>query len=76
MNICAPFGGIVRFHVAAGDTVAAGDPLATIETVKLEATVPAPGPGIVTSILVADYADIDGGDVVITVDPHAPDTRS
>ncbi|MDO5077967.1 biotin/lipoyl-containing protein [Corynebacterium sp.] len=67
MNICAPFAGIVRFTVAVGDTVATGDTLAIVETVKLEAPVVAPGPGVVTSRAVADYADVYGGDVILTL---------
>lgn len=50
MDICAPFAGIVRYHVATGDTVATGDALATVEAVKLEAPVLAPGPGTVGSL--------------------------
>lgn len=65
MNICAPFAGIVRFTVAVGDTVATGDTLAVVETVKLEAPVVAPGPGVVTSRSVEDFADVYGGDVIL-----------
>ncbi|MDO4685350.1 MAG: biotin/lipoyl-containing protein [Corynebacterium sp.] len=65
MNICAPFAGIVRYVVSEGDTVAAGDTLAIVETVKLEAPVIAPGPGIVTSRSLDDFADVYGGDCIL-----------
>ncbi|WP_027013475.1 biotin/lipoyl-containing protein [Corynebacterium freiburgense] len=65
MIICAPFAGIVRFVVEVGDTVAAGDTLAIVETVKLEAPVIAPGPGVVTSRLLDDFADVYGGDRIL-----------
>ena len=68
MEICAPFAGIVHYHVAAGDTVATGDPVATVEAVKLEVPVPAPGPGTVTSLGYADFADVVGGDVLAVVE--------
>lgn len=67
MNICAPFAGIVRYHVAPGQTVATGEVLATVEAVKLEAPVPAPGPGTVTALSFADFADVVGGDVLLEV---------
>lgn len=67
MNIFAPFAGIVRYHVAVGDTVATGDRLATVEAVKLEAPVVAPGPGVVTGIYHEDFSDVLGGDVLLEV---------
>lgn len=67
MKICAPFAGIVRYHVTPGQTVATGEILATVEAVKLEAPVPAPGPGTVISLSFADFADVLGGDVLLEV---------
>lgn len=65
MKICAPFAGIVRYAVQPGSVVVAGDTLATVETVKLEAPVVAPGPGIVTTIAFADFSDVIGGDELL-----------
>lgn len=67
MDICAPFAGIVRFHVSAGDPVDTGDPLATVEAVKLEAPVLAPGPGVVGRLAVEDFQDVLGGDLLLEV---------
>ncbi|MDR7329220.1 acetyl-CoA carboxylase biotin carboxyl carrier protein subunit [Corynebacterium guangdongense] len=67
MEICAPFAGIVHYHVAVGDTVATGEPVATVEAVKLEVPVPAPGPGVVTALGYEDFADVVGGDVLAVV---------
>ena len=67
MNICAPFAGIVRYHVAPGQTVTTGEVLATVEAVKLEAPVSAPGPGVVTVLSCEDFADVVGGDVLLEV---------
>ncbi|RNE48321.1 biotin/lipoyl-containing protein [Corynebacterium alimapuense] len=69
MNICAPFAGIVRFHVHPGQTVATGDVLATVEAVKLEGPVPAPGPGTVASLAQEDFSDVLGGDLLLEVNP-------
>lgn len=69
MEICAPFAGIVHYHVAVGDAVATGDPVATVEAVKLEVPVPAPGPGVVTALGHEDFSDVVGGDVLAVVRP-------
>lgn len=69
MDICAPFAGIVRFHVLAGDRVTTGEPLATVEALKLEAPVLAPGPGVVGRLAVEDYSDVLGGDLLLEVTP-------
>lgn len=68
MKICAPFAGIVRYHVAPGQTVATGDVLATVEAVKLEAPVAAPGPGTVGELGASDFADVVGGDELLTLE--------
>lgn len=65
MKICAPFAGIVRYVVSTGDAVATGDVLAMVETVKLEAPVVAPGPGVVGTLAFDDFADVTGGDELL-----------
>ena len=71
MNICAPFAGIVRYHVAPGQAVAAGDVVATVEATKLEAPVVTPGPGVVTTLAAEDFAAVSGGDVLAVVGRNA-----
>lgn len=67
MQIHAPFAGIVRYHVSAGQQVATGDVLATVEAVKLEAPVAAPGPGTVGTLSRPDFSDVQGGDLLCEV---------
>ncbi|WP_304349038.1 biotin/lipoyl-containing protein [Corynebacterium frankenforstense] len=67
MEIHAPFAGTIRYHVAVGDTVGTGDHLATIEAAKLEASVNAPGPGVVTDVDRGDFTDVGGGDRILTL---------
>lgn len=67
MQIHAPFAGIVRYHVSEGQQVATGDVLATVEAVKLEAPVAAPGPGVVAKLGREDFTDVRGGDVLCEV---------
>ena len=69
MDICAPFAGIVHHRVAAGTPVDAGDVVATVETVKLEASVTAVLPGTVGQWLVDDYGDVVGGDPIARFTP-------
>jgi len=55
--VVAPMPGtVLALHVAAGDVVAAGDPIATLEAMKMEHVVAAPAAGRVAELLV-DLAD-------------------
>lgn len=65
MKICAPFAGIVHYRVAAGARVTTGDQLATVEAVKLEAPVLAPGPGVVERLDREDFTDVVGGEELL-----------
>ncbi|QPK80093.1 acetyl-CoA carboxylase biotin carboxyl carrier protein subunit [Corynebacterium lizhenjunii] len=67
MKICAPFAGIVRYHVQPGQRLAAGDVVATVEATKLEAPVPTPGPGVVQFLAQTDFSDVLGGDLLAVV---------
>ena len=70
MRICAPFAGIVRYTVADGEHVDTGHPVAVVETVKLEAPVIAPGPGVVRGRRFPDFADVTGGDVLLELEEN------
>lgn len=68
-SVCAPFAGVVRLEVEAGQTVQTGDVVAVVEAVKLEAPVLAPCPATVESIPVENFSDVTGGDVVAELSP-------
>lgn len=68
MKICAPFAGIVHYFVAEGDTVDTGTQLGTVEAIKLEAPVLAPGPGVVAALSFDDFSDVTGGDVLLELE--------
>ena len=68
MDIFAPFAGIVRFTVEDGQVVDTGEKLAVVEAVKLESTVEAPGPGVARRRAVDDFADVAGGDLLLSLD--------
>ncbi|BBY65571.1 pyruvate carboxylase [Mycolicibacterium helvum] len=66
-HIAAPFAGVVTVSVAQGDTVEAGQTLATIEAMKMEAAITATKAGTVTRIAVATTAQVEGGDLLVVV---------
>ncbi|APT84646.1 acetyl-CoA carboxylase biotin carboxyl carrier protein subunit [Corynebacterium aquilae] len=67
MRICAPFAGIVHYVAAEGQRVDTGDVVAMVETIKLEASLQAPGPGIVASLNHEDFSDVEGGDILLEI---------
>jgi pyruvate carboxylase len=67
-QVAAPFGGSVTPVVAVGDQVAAGDVVAKIEAMKMEASITAPAAGTVTRIALAGTAQVDGGDLIMVID--------
>jgi pyruvate carboxylase len=66
-QVAAPFGGSVTPIVTAGDQVTAGDVVAKIEAMKMEASVTAPVAGTVTRIALAGTAQVDGGDLILVI---------
>ncbi|OBG86249.1 pyruvate carboxylase [Mycobacterium sp. NS-7484] len=66
-HVAAPFAGVVTVNVAVGDVVQAGQPIATIEAMKMEATVTAPRPGTVQLIAVPGTAQVEHGDLLAVV---------
>ena len=68
MKIYAPFAGTVRYAVADGDTVRAGEPVAIVEAMKLEAPVLAPAPGIVRRVIHEDFVTVAGGDELLQIE--------
>ena len=59
---------IIEIHVAAGDTVAAEDPLLTLESDKATLDVPSPVAGTIASLAVAVGDTVSEGTVIATVE--------
>jgi pyruvate carboxylase len=66
-HIAAPFAGVVTLAVAEGDVVAAGDIVATIEAMKMEAAITAPRPGTVRRLAISAVQQVEGGDLLLEV---------
>ncbi len=62
-------GRVVKLLVAAGDVVVAGQPLMTLEAMKMEHQVQAPYAGTVAEIFVQAGQQLDGGQPLLKVDP-------
>ena len=51
-----------------GDKVEAGDTVATIEAMKMEATITTQTAGTVSRVAIADVQQLEGGDLVVVID--------
>ncbi|MGY3128593.1 pyruvate carboxylase [Agrococcus sp. UYP33] len=68
-QVAAPFAGAVTVKVAQGDTVAAGDPIATIEAMKMEAAITTPIAGTVERMALSGTTPVEAGDLIAVVRP-------
>ncbi|HEU4362135.1 MAG TPA: pyruvate carboxylase [Mycobacterium sp.] len=66
-HIAAPFAGVVTVGVLVGDQVGAGQTVATIEAMKMEAAISAPEAGTVQRIAVSETAQVEGGDLLVVL---------
>jgi pyruvate carboxylase len=70
-EIAAPFSGVVTLKVAEGAVVAAGDAVATIEAMKMEAAITTPVAGIVSRLAIPTTQQVEAGDLLVVVTPGA-----
>ncbi len=63
-HVAAPFQGAVTVSVVVGDEVRAGDTIATIEAMKMEASITAPIDGVVARVALRGTQPVEGGDLV------------
>ncbi|MGV9192811.1 pyruvate carboxylase [Microbacterium sp. MC2] len=68
-QVAAPFSGVVTLKVDVGDTVKAGQPVASIEAMKMEAAITAPVDGTVERLAIAETAPVEAGDLLLVVKP-------
>ena len=66
-HVAAPFAGVVTVGVAAGEQVSAGQNVATIEAMKMEAPITAPKDATVERVAVSSTAQVEGGDLLMVL---------
>ena len=68
-HIAAPLTGVITWTVDPGSEVAAGDPVATIEAMKMESTISAPHAGTVARVPTGAGTKVEPGDLVCELTP-------
>ncbi|MGL4258025.1 MAG: biotin/lipoyl-containing protein, partial [Microbacterium sp.] len=68
-QVAAPFSGVVTLKAAVGDTVTAGQPVASIEAMKMEAAITAPVDGVVERLAIDATQQVDAGDLLVVIRP-------
>ncbi len=66
-HVAVPFAGVVHPLVAEGDTVEAGQAVATIEAMKMEASITSANAGTVVRLAIADTRQAEGGDLLLVL---------
>lgn len=66
-HVAAPFAGVVTLAVAEGDTVDDGQTVATIEAMKMEASITAPKAGTVKRLAIGTVQQVEGGDLLLEI---------
>ena len=67
-HVPAPFAGVVTLAVGEGDKVSAGQTVATIEAMKMEAGITAPKEGTVARVAIGAVQQVEGGDLLLELE--------
>ena len=68
-HVAAPFSGVVTLRVAEGEAVTAGQTVASIEAMKMEAAITAAASGVVERLAVPSPQQVDAGDLLAVIKP-------
>jgi len=66
-QIAAPFSGVVTLKVAPGTSVRAGEAVASIEAMKMEAAITSPIDGVVERLAIGATQQVEAGDLLVVV---------
>ncbi len=66
-QVAAPFAGVVTLTVTEGDTVEPGAVVATIEAMKMEASITAQSGGVVLRTAIQKVQQVEGGDLLLVL---------
>ncbi|MGA9102523.1 pyruvate carboxylase [Aeromicrobium sp.] len=67
-QVAVPFAGVVSPNVEEGDTVESGQSVATIEAMKMEASITAPSAGTVKRLVIGETRQAEGGDLLLELE--------
>lgn len=69
-EIAAPFSGVVTLQVEEGAQVEAGQSVASIEAMKMEAAITSPISGVIDRVAIPVTQQVDAGDLLVVVRPR------
>jgi pyruvate carboxylase len=69
-HVAAPFAGVVTLQIVEGTHVEVGQPVATIEAMKMEATITASISGVVRRLAIGKTQPVDAGDLILVAEPE------
>jgi pyruvate carboxylase len=69
-QIAAPFSGVVTLQVEEGAAVEAGQSVASIEAMKMEAAITSPISGVIERVAIPVTQQVDAGDLLVVVRPR------
>jgi pyruvate carboxylase len=68
-HVAAPFAGVVTLQTVEGARVEIGQPVATIEAMKMEASITASAAGVVRRLAIGRTQAVEAGDLILVVEP-------
>jgi pyruvate carboxylase len=68
-QVAAPFSGVVTLKVPVGERVAAGQVVASIEAMKMEAAITCAVAGVVSRLAIPVTQQVDAGDLLVVIEP-------
>jgi pyruvate carboxylase len=66
-QVAAPFSGVVTLQVEEGQAIEAGQAIASIEAMKMEAAITAPIGGTVRRVAIPKTQQVDAGDLIVEI---------
>jgi pyruvate carboxylase len=67
-HVAAPFAGVVTLQLVEGTPVEVGQPVATIEAMKMEATITASKAGVIKRLAIGKTQAVDAGDLILVIE--------
>jgi pyruvate carboxylase len=68
-HIAAPFAGVVTLRVTSGDEISAGQTVATLEAMKMEAAITTTLAGTIARVAINRVSAVEGGDLLLVIHP-------